>query len=323
MDAEQEGSFRTRTADDGSLEVWARGWRLESQLYALIPMGLSAGFLLAPMSLGMRIGGAIVMAVASLFVFRMTKPGIWLGHDSVKIVSVWRTQRFPWDRVVGFMGERKHDEARILMVLDSDERVVLPGTLDPAELDPYGEEGQLLSAADQLNRLKERALANDLPKPATSLAPPVVTSPEGPSRKEQRADRKAVRAALKSVELTSNGTPAKAVDPVEEPPRSRRLRRKRTDDEPLTPVTVASPEAATPPHAVPPPRRAAAQETPGLPSYFPKPTYIPQEEYARMLREQKAAEKAAREAAAELGRLADPEETAGLAQDEAFSDWTS
>ena len=43
MDAEQEGSFRTRTADDGSLEVWARGWRLESQLYAPIPMGLSRG----------------------------------------------------------------------------------------------------------------------------------------------------------------------------------------------------------------------------------------------------------------------------------------
>ena len=88
------------------------------------------------------------------------------------------------------------------MVLDDDQRVVLPGTLDPAELDPYGEEGQLLSAADQLNRLKERALAGELPKPATPVVPPVSSSPEGPSRKEQRSERKAVRAALKSVKLT-------------------------------------------------------------------------------------------------------------------------
>ena len=59
MNIEHIGSFRTRTADDGSLEVWARGWRLESQLYALIPMGLALMFLLAPMSLPMRVGGAV------------------------------------------------------------------------------------------------------------------------------------------------------------------------------------------------------------------------------------------------------------------------
>ena len=322
MNVEEEGSFRTRTADDGSLEVWARGWRLESQLYALIPMGLSLGFLLAPMSLGMRIGGALVMLAASLLVFRMTKPGIWLGRDSVKVVSVWRTQTFPWERVVGFMGERKHDEARILMLLDDEQHVVLPGTLDPAELDPYGEEGQLLSAADQLNRLKERALANELPKPAAPVLPPVTAFAEGPSRKERRSDKKAVKAALKSVKLTSDGKPEKVADPVEEPPAPRRLRRKRSAEEPLTPVTVTAPAAEAAP-AVPRPRRAAEVDTPGLPSYMPKPTYIPQEEYARMLREQKAAEKAAREAAAELGRLADADEIEELAQNDAFSDWTA
>jgi hypothetical protein len=323
MNVEQEGSFRTRTADDGSLEVWARGWRLESQLYALIPMGLSLGFLLAPMSLGMRVGGAVVMLAASLFVFRMTKPGIWLRRDAVTIVSVWRTQRFPWERVTGFMGERRHDEARILMVLEDDQRVVLPGTLDPAELDPYGEEGQLLSAADQLNRLRERALADDLPKPATPVLPTVAPSPEGPSRKERRSERKALRAALKSVKVTSDGASAKADEPVEEPSRPRRLRRKRAEEEPLTPVTVTGSERTPAAAAVPPPRKAAEQQTPGLPSYFPKPTYIPQEEYARMLREQKAAEKAAREAAAELARLADVEDLDDLAKNEAFSDWTS
>ncbi|HWL90804.1 MAG TPA: hypothetical protein VNP90_05520, partial [Actinomycetota bacterium] len=137
-ETEQVGSFRTRIADDGSLEVWARGWRLESQLYALVPMGLALMFLLAPMSVSMRAVGAVVMLGATLFVFRMTKPGLLLTPEAVSIVSVVRTQRFAWERVSGFMGERSHDEARILLVLEEDTHVPLPGTLDPEELDPYG-----------------------------------------------------------------------------------------------------------------------------------------------------------------------------------------
>ena len=164
MNTEQVGSFRTRIADDGSLEVWARGWRLESQLYALVPMGLALMFLLAPMSTPMRAAGALVMLGATLFVFRMTKPGLLFTREAVSIVSVVRTQRFGWELVSGFMGERSHDEARILMILEDEKRVPLPGTLDPAELDPYGDEGQELSAADQLNRLQERAVGRRSPE---------------------------------------------------------------------------------------------------------------------------------------------------------------
>ena len=93
MNIEHIGSFRTRTADDGSLEVWARGWRLESQLYALIPMGLTLMFLLAPMALPMRVGGAAIMLGASLFVFKMTKPGLLLTAEAISIVSVLRQVR--------------------------------------------------------------------------------------------------------------------------------------------------------------------------------------------------------------------------------------
>jgi hypothetical protein len=360
MNTEQVGSFRTRITDDGSLEVWARGWRLESQLYALVPMGLSLGFLLAPMSIAMRAGGAVVMLAATFFVFRMTKPGLWLTREAVSIVSVVRTQRFPWEQVAGFMGERSHDEARILMILDDERQVPLPGTLDPAELDPYGDEGQELSAADQLNLLKERAMTGGLPKPALPVthADPlseqptrreqraerralraalkaVNPEPEGSpapapvahvleplsdhaTRKEQRRDRKEVRAALKAVKLTPGGT----VEPVraEEPTRSRRLgRRARTEATPeLVEVTISD-EGVIP---APEPRAKPAPPT-ALPSHFPTPVYIPQAEYAQMLRDQKAAEKAAVEAAAELRRLADLEDLDELATKEEFSDWTS
>jgi hypothetical protein len=325
MNIEYIGSFRTRTADDGSLEVWARGWRLESQLYALIPMGLTLMFLLAPMALPMRVGGAVIMLGASLFVFKMTKPGLLLNAEAISIVSVVRTQRFPWEQVGGFIGERRHDEARVLMVLEDGRQISLPGTLDPEELDPYGDEGQMLSAADQLNHLREVAMAGGLPAPVT----PVVQAPaasfayadqEDGTRKNRRRERKELRAALKSVRLGPSGDAAAPVTiPEEEAPApSRRLRRKaRKEPAPeLLEVEIAEPE----PVAV---RRRQPPATEGPPSYFPTPTYIPQAEYAQMLRDQKAAEKAASEAAAELRRLADLEEIDELAKKEEFSDWTS
>jgi hypothetical protein len=125
---------------------------------------------------------------------------------------------------------------------------------------------------------------------------------------------------LKSVRLGPSGTATVTV-PDEAPAPSRHLRRRsRTEPAPeLLEVEIA--ELAPEPVAVPSRRQPPAKEA--LPSYFPTPTYIPQAEYAQMLRDQKAAEKAAVEAAAELRRLADLEEIDELAKKEEFSDWTS
>jgi hypothetical protein len=228
-----------------------------------------------------------------------------LTSEGISIVSVIRTQRFPWEQVSGFMGERRHDEARVLMALEDQRQIALPGTLDPEELDPYGDEGQMLSAADQLNHLREVAISGDLPAPVPVVhtpAPPVrLGDPDG-SRKDRRHDRKELRAALKAVRLPKAGAPSivPVPDETSAPPRPRR-RRSRTEPAPeLTTVTIAEPET----QAV---RRRSAEPKPGLPSHFPTPVYIPQAEYAQMLRDQKAAEKAAAAAAAELARLADDE----------------
>ncbi|MGH2641897.1 MAG: hypothetical protein ACRDGO_09390 [Actinomycetota bacterium] len=321
MNIEHIGSFRTRTADDGSLEVWARGWRLESQLYALIPMGIALMFLLAPMPLPMRVVGAAILVGATLFVFRMTKPGLLLTSEAISIVSVIRTQRFPWEHVSGFMGERSHDEARVLMVLEDQRQISLPGTLDPEELDPYGDEGQMLSAADQLNHLREVAISGGLPAPIPVVhapAPPARIGDDDGSRKDRRHERKELRAALKAVRLPKAGAPTIDPEPHEEPaPPRRRRRRSRAEPVPeLTPVTIAEPET--------PVRRRSTEPPPtGLPSHYPTPVYIPQAEYAQMLRDQKAAEKAAATAAAELARLADDEALNELAEKQEFSDWTS
>jgi hypothetical protein len=237
MNIEQVGSFRTRPTGDGSLEVWARGWRLDTSLYALIPAGLALMFILSPMPIAMRVVGAAVMLGAGLFVFRLTKPGLLLSAEAVTIVGVVQTHRFAWDAVSGFMGERKHDEGRILLVLDDERRIPLPGTLDPGELDPYGEEGEVLSAVDQLNRLGERArsgqVSPSVARPAEFIAapPPVSPSSEGASRSERRAERKQLKAALKAVRLPGEGRPAEAPAPETvpkgTPPTRRPWRRKK------------------------------------------------------------------------------------------------
>ena len=69
-------------------------------------------------------------------------------------------------------------------------------------------------------------------------------------------------------------------------------------------------------------RRSTEPAKAGLPSHYPTPVYIPQAEYAQMLRDQRAAEKAAVAAAAELARLADDKALRELAEKEEFSEWT-
>jgi hypothetical protein len=82
-------------------------------------------------------------------------------------------------------------------------------------------------------------------------------------------------------------------------------------------VAVAEPE----PQVVR--RRSTEPPTTGLPSRYPTPVYIPQAEYAQMLRDQRAAEKAAAAAAAELALLAGDKASNELAEKQEFSDWTS
>jgi hypothetical protein len=143
--------------------------------------------------------------------------------------------------------------------------------------------------------------------------------PEDATRKEQRVERKALRAALKAVRLTPEGTVVQEngpdVDPTESRRSGRRSRRDRTPE--LVEVPIGDPDASAGP-----PKKTRAEPQP-LNSNYPTPVYIPQAEYAQMLRDQAAAEKAAVAAAAELRRLAEVEEPDELAVKEEFSDWAS
>jgi hypothetical protein len=149
------------------------------------------------------------------------------------------------------------------------------------------------------------------------MPPSGYDDPESGSKKDQRRERKELRAALKAVRLVPEGTDGSIAPPEDEVlDRPRRMRRRsRTEPAPeLVEVAIAEPEP------VAPRRRAERLPAADIPSYYPTPVYIPQAEYAQMLRDQKAAEKSAAAAAAELTRLAGLDVPDEFAEADEFSD---
>jgi hypothetical protein len=149
------GLFRTRVARDGAVEVWARGWRLESQVPALVPALIAVGFLFSPFALHVRASGAAVLFGCAWVMLRMSRLGFRVDVAGVQLVDVVRTHRVVWQRLEGFVGERNEHEGRCVLLTTDGDRLRSPGTLDPDEMDPFWAEGGV-SAVDQLNRLMAR-----------------------------------------------------------------------------------------------------------------------------------------------------------------------
>ena len=149
------GLFRARVARDGAVEIWAKGWRLESQVPALVPAVIAVGFLFSPFSLHVRASGAAVLFGCAWALLRMSRLGFRVDVAGVQLVDVVRTHRVVWQRLEGFVGERNEHEGRCVLVTTDGDRLRSPGTLDPDEMDPFWAEGDV-SAVDQLNRLMTR-----------------------------------------------------------------------------------------------------------------------------------------------------------------------
>jgi len=155
FDVETIGLFRTRVARDGAVEIWAKGWRLESQVPALVPAVIAVGFLFAPFPLQVRGIGAGMLFGCAGFVLRMSRLGFRADVAGVQVIDVVRTHRVVWHRLDGFVGERNEHEGRCVLLTTDGARLRSPGTLDPDEMDPFWAEGDV-SAVDQLNRLMTR-----------------------------------------------------------------------------------------------------------------------------------------------------------------------
>ncbi len=163
IDVETVGLFKTRVSRDGAVEVWARGWRLESQVPVLIPALLAIAFWLAPFSVAVRAMGSVAMLVCAYGTFRLTRLGFRFDGRGVTVIDVIRTRALDWSRFAGIVGERNEHEGRCVVLSTDGGRIRSPGTLEPDQMDPFWAEGET-SAVDQLNRLAGRlraALAED------------------------------------------------------------------------------------------------------------------------------------------------------------------
>ncbi len=144
--------FRSRVARDGAVEVWAKGWRLESQVPALVPAVVAVGFLFSPFPFEVRAAAAAMLLGCSWIVLRMSRLGLRIDGAGVQVIDVARTRRVTWQRFDGFVGERNEHEGRCVLLTTDGSRLQAPGTLDPDEMDPFWSQGGV-SAVDQLNRL--------------------------------------------------------------------------------------------------------------------------------------------------------------------------
>lgn len=180
---EEIGLFRTRVTRDGSVDVWAKGWRIESQTPALVPMVLAVAFLLSPFALSVRALGAAALLACTMIVLRLSRLGFRIDVAGVQVVDVRRSRRVTWDRFDGFVGDRNEHEGRCVLLTTDGVRIPSPGTLDPDEMDPFWGEGDV-SAVDQLNRLVARvrrrlAAGSPVAERDLSVAEPTVDDAPG------------------------------------------------------------------------------------------------------------------------------------------------
>lgn len=146
------GLFRTRVAKDGGVEIWVKGWRIESQVPTLVPVVIGVGFLFSPFPLAIRAAGCAVLLGCAWFTLRLSRLGFRVDPAGITVNDVVRSRRVPWAHVDGFIGSRNEHEGRCVLITTEGGRLRSPGTLDPDEMDPFWGDDEV-SAVDQLNRL--------------------------------------------------------------------------------------------------------------------------------------------------------------------------
>src|ERR1041384_5566602 len=149
------GLFRTRVGKDGSVDIWAKGWRLESQVPALVPVALGVAFLFSPFPLAARAAGCALLLGCAWVTLRLPRIGFRADVAGITVNRVVRSRKAPWSQVEGFLRARNEHEGRCGLLTVGGERLPSPGTLDPDEMDTFWGDGDA-SAVDQLNRLRIR-----------------------------------------------------------------------------------------------------------------------------------------------------------------------
>jgi hypothetical protein len=150
-----EGVFRVRRHENGDVEVWAQGWRLEVRFLSLVPALLAVGFALSSIFLPVRLLGCAGLLGAALVLHRLTEVGIRMGAAGLTFNDLLRSRQIAWDDAVSFMGERTRHDGKLVLLRPDGSTITAPGSLTGEEMNPFGDEGDL-SAVEELNRMTER-----------------------------------------------------------------------------------------------------------------------------------------------------------------------
>ena len=112
--------LRTRRGDDGSMELWVRGWRLEHRLLPIVPLFLGIAFLAATTSVGLvvRLAGSLSLLAVAFVCQRLTHTGLRITENAVTVVNLRATVWVPWREFVGFVGERSGQGGRCVLMID-------------------------------------------------------------------------------------------------------------------------------------------------------------------------------------------------------------
>jgi hypothetical protein len=152
---QSEGTLRVRRHDNGDMDVWVKGWRLEIRFLSLVPALLALGFAFSSIFLPVRLLGCAGLLGAAFVVHRLTQVGIRMSAAGLTFNDLVRTRQIPWDDVVTYMGERTRHDGKLVLLQRDGSKVPAPGSLTGEDMNPIGDEGDL-SVVEELNRLTER-----------------------------------------------------------------------------------------------------------------------------------------------------------------------
>lgn len=255
-----EGVFRVHRHENGDVEVWARGWRLEVRFLSLIPALLAVGFALSTIFIPVRFLGCAGLLGAAFVLHRLTGIGIWMGAAGLTFHDLLRSRQIPWDDVSAFMGERTRHDGRLVLLRSDGSTVAAPGSLTGEDLNPIGDEGDL-SVVEELNRMMQ-SFRRGLPVTGPRSMEPVQDSlrhrvrAKGPTTRPRSLDPQPVpEPSIGALHVVAPARPAPDPQPLRHPhvPRppkpepepeptgraGRRARRRRAESPPLIQVPDA------------------------------------------------------------------------------------
>ena len=126
----REGFLRATRGKDGSMQLWARGWRLETRALPAVPLVLAIGFMYSPAPILIRSAGAAALMAVAFVCQRLTRVGLRITENAITVVNLRKAYWVPWSDFIGFVGERSSRDGRCVLIRKTGDPIPLSGALE-------------------------------------------------------------------------------------------------------------------------------------------------------------------------------------------------